>query len=409
MNKFSIAKTLLPILIIVHISSCSHEEVKPVIIPTPPIQVIVPPPVVVEPPKNLDLEFQKNLKNIWGSYFVENYDESRLLDIYVATNRKAKSGNFGCTNNYFGITPEELKDSTSNYKLGVCRINVPKNHSTGAIEINEDPRSNSHQYFKPINAKWVSEDHLLEFIKKTRRIPLIFVHGFNVKYQDAVLRAAQISYDLKYQGPVILFTWPSGAGDGFLDDKLLNKTYESNQKSAKQSVIVFKNFINKFVEKNIPLNIVVHSMGHQVVLPALNLIGKELTNSELKETNSKLINELILNAPDFDVSEFQNNVDTIKNTAKRITLYCSYNDKAMMASTSFNKTERLGACADVEGVDTINVGLIDDHTFGLGHSYYSSRAILTDVFQVLIGIDVEKRLFIKKSEPNSTEKFYLRN
>jgi hypothetical protein len=45
---------------------------------------------------------------------------------------------------------------------------------------------------------------------------------------------------------------------------------------------------------------------------------------------------------------------------------------------------------------------------GLGHSYYSSRPILTDIFQVLLGIPAEDRLFIRKSEPNSTEDYYLR-
>jgi esterase/lipase superfamily enzyme len=144
-------------------------------------------------------------------------------------------------------------------------------------------------------------------------------------------------------------------------------------------------------------------MGHQVVLPAL----KEFTGSG---TSKSVVNELILNAPDFEASEFVKLIENIKETSKRITLYCSYNDKAMVASESYNKNERLGACTFSENLDTINVSLIDAPTMGLGigHSYYSSRAILGDVFQVLLGIDAEKRLFIRKSEPNSTEKFYLR-
>ena len=80
----------------------------------------------------------------------------------------------------------------------------------------------------------------------------------------------------------------------------------------------------------------------------------------------------------------------------------------MTASETYNKTERLGACTYSENVDSINVGLIEALSSGLGHSYYSSRAIITDVFQVLLGIDAEKRLFIRKSEPNSTEKYFLR-
>jgi hypothetical protein len=80
----------------------------------------------------------------------------------------------------------------------------------------------------------------------------------------------------------------------------------------------------------------------------------------------------------------------------------------MTASEFYNKNPRFGACAFSEKIDSINVSLVDDPSMGLGHGYYSSRAILGDVFQVLLGIEAERRLFIRKSEPNSTEKYFLR-
>jgi len=80
----------------------------------------------------------------------------------------------------------------------------------------------------------------------------------------------------------------------------------------------------------------------------------------------------------------------------------------MAASKTFNSNGSLGECTFSEDFDTINVSAVDDSTLGLGHSYYSSRAILTDVFQNLIGISADRRLFIIKSEPDSTEKYLLR-
>ncbi len=56
---------------------------------------------------------------------------------------------------------------------------------------------------------------------------------------------------------------------------------------------------------------------------------------------------------------------------------------------------------------SINVSSIDSTT--LGHSYYASRDVITDVFQVLLGLDAEKRIFIKKSDKSANEKFELRN
>jgi len=143
-------------------------------------------------------------------------------------------------------------------------------------------------------------------------------------------------------------------------------------------------------KNNIKINLMVHSMGHQVVLPALKQLG-DLNPSQ------PLVNELILNAPDFNAADFKNLVKDIKKTSNRITLYCSYNDKAMFASKTFNDNERLGACTFLPDIDSINVSLVDDKTLGLGHSYYSSRVILTDVFQTLLGIEPLRGYLLKRA------------
>lgn len=387
-------RNLVLVMIAIFWASCAHknQDVK-----NQSVEVVATPKVLDE--KNIDIDVREKIHTIWEQYFKEDFNESRSINLFVATNRKLKSPYFGCSNQYFGIENED----TATYRLGVCKINVPKDHSTGEIEFSSDLKSNSHKYYKVIGNQSLTDQQFLDSIKKTKRIPLIFVHGFNVKFQDAVLRASQLAYDLKYQGPVILFSWPSGSGDGFLDDKMINKTYESNQKSAKESIVIFKSFIKKFMDLSVPLNLYVHSMGHQVVIPALAELGA------LPPIEKKYINELILNAPDYAIADFAREISFLSNVSKRITMYCSYNDKAMVASQSFNKNARLGACGSFDGVDTINVSEVDDKTFGLGHSYYSHRAVLTDVFQVLLGIEADNRLFIKKSWPNGAEKYFLRN
>lgn len=390
--------TLVTLICLTACSSGTPKKTEPVITPpTLPAVVIAPEPVIPPVVLSIDDEFHKNLKPIWDNYFQEDYTDTRSLDVFVVTNRKLKMKNFGCTNNQFGV---EL-DTAAHF--GICKINVPKNHSTGQVTLTRDNRQSSHDFFKILNSKNLQAPGVFEFLKKTKRTPLVFVHGFNVRYEDAVLRAAQLAYDLKYQGPVILYSWPAGAGDGFFDEKMITRTYDNNIKNARGSIESFKSFLNDLKINDIKVNVMVHSMGHQVVLPAL----KEFKGTA---TSKSVINELILNAPDFEANEFLKLIENIKETSKRVTLYCSYNDKAMVASESYNNNERLGACTFAENLDTINVSLIDAPTMGLGlgHSYYSSRAILGDVFQVLLGIDAEKRLFIRKSEPNSTERFYLR-
>lgn len=381
--------------------SCSGHEKAPEI--TENIKKITDAPVtpvIPEEPINLDLELQEKLQGVWKQYFVEEFNDSRSVNVMVVTNRQFKGKGFGCTDDYFGTGID------TNFRLGVCRVNVPRNHSTGEVNFTTNQRESSHDYFKILAQKELNLATLVDYLKKAKRSPLIFVHGFNVKHEEAVLRASQITYDLKYQGPVILFSWPAGAGSSFLDDKLIQRTYAANFKTAQSSVSLFKLFVSKLIENKIIPNIVVHSMGHQVVLPALFDLGK---TGQLQVTDSQMpLGEVILNAPDFDSDLFVKNIDVIKNLSRRVTLYCSYNDKAMFASETLNSSKRLGGCTYMEGVDSINVSLLDNSTFGLNHGYYASRQILTDVFQVLLGIEADRRLFMKKSEPNSTEKYYLR-
>jgi esterase/lipase superfamily enzyme len=343
---------------------------------------------------------QETLHEIWKQYFVEDYNDSRAINVMVFTNRQFKGKGFGCTDDYFGNNGDTL------FRIGICRVNVPRNHSTGELKFSTDQRDNSHDYFKILAQKELGFNSLIDYFKKLKRSPLIFVHGFNVKHEQAVLRAAQIAYDLKYQGPVILFSWPAGSGDNFFDDKMVKKTYDENLKNAQKSIPTFKLFLSKLIENQITPHIFVHSMGHQVVLPALFDLGKE---AEVQANKTALpLGELILNAPDFDSNLFIKNIDSLKTLSRRITLYCSYNDKALLASASVNNSKRLGACSYMEGVDSINVSLLETPTFGLGHGYYASRPILTDIFQVLLGLEADRRLFMRKSDPNSTEKYYLR-
>lgn len=392
-------------LCLVFISCSSHEKAPEITESIKKITEVTetPPPVIPEEPKepiNLDLEMQGKLQGIWEQYFVEEFNDSRAVNVMVFTNRQFKGKGFGCTDDYFGTGID------TNFRLGVCRVNVPRNHSTGDLNFTVNQRESSHDYFKILAQKELNLANLVDYLKKSKRSPLVFIHGFNVKHEEAVLRASQIAYDLKYQGPVILFSWPAGAGSSFLDEKLIQRTYAANFKSAQSSVAVFKLFVSKLIENKITPNIMVHSMGHQVVLPALFDLGK--TGQMQASSNGMPLGEIILNAPDFDSDLFVKNIEMIKNLSRRVTLYCSYNDKAMFASETLNSSKRLGGCTYMEGVDSINVSLLDNSTFGLNHGYYASRPILTDVFQVLLGIEADRRLFIKKSEPNSTEKYYLR-
>jgi esterase/lipase superfamily enzyme len=202
---------------------------------------------------------------------------------------------------------------------------------------------------------------------------------------------------------VVLFTWPAGAGGGLLDSTLITRTYEANKLNAEATIPLAADFFKQLATLDSPVQLMVHSMGHQVVIPAL-----AETAAQVKKP---FIGELILNAPDIPVEDFTRLAPAARGLTRRTTVYCSFNDNAISASETYNKNRRMGACEAVEGVDVINVSEIDAPALGiggLGHGYYASRPILTDISQLLQGTPAEFRVFVRKSEPNSVENFYLR-
>jgi esterase/lipase superfamily enzyme len=373
-NRWIVFSFILPLLI-----SCAQ---KTIVENTPP------------PPPRPDKEILSELVN---KQVHLSHAETEALEVMYITNRELREGaKPSCSNKAFGVTPGK------GLRYGICRLNVPKKSRIGTIQPSDDPRADSHQFYRFQGHKALVGDEIAAAIlnKKPESI-LLFTHGFNVKFEEAVMRAGQIAYDLKYQGLTIVFSWPAGPEDG-LAATFLNKTYEKNFQSAQTSQTEAVTFLRWLSALKIPIHLAVHSMGHQVITPALDKLSAE--------AQSPFIDELILNAPDLSVDDFQKFAPSLRKVAKRVTVYCSFNDNAIAASETYNSNRRLGACATADGIDVINVSEVDAPTLGLGlgHGYYSSRPIITDVYQLLMGLEAEKRLFLRKSEPNSVENFYLR-
>ncbi len=360
------------IFLILFLSSCAHKEVA---LPLPPPSEIQKREVPISAP----------------------IVDTQEVDVIYTTNRERMTEQGGCTEKDFSIKPGQ----TVSY--GLCKINTPKLHPVGSIDSNMDSSADPHSYFLPTQHFSMTEEQTKDFFKQAGPSGiLVFVHGFNVRFTDAVNRAAQIAYDLKFPGRVVLFSWPAGSANGLISSALVNVTYELNRRAAAESVEIFRNFLKMISEStDQPIYLVVHSMGHQVVLPALKLAYQDI--------QKPMIKELILNAPDFDAKQFDDIAEDLKKISSHITLYCSVHDRAMDASERVNKTKRLGACHKFSGIDVVNVSDIDSPgLLGLGHGYYSSRPILTDVFQILMGIEPERRLFIRKSDKSELENWFLR-
>lgn len=56
------------------------------------------------------------------------------------------------------------------------------------------------------NVYWEEIATHLASVEADERCAVIFVHGYNVSFQDAALRAAQIGFDLSIKGAMAFFS-----------------------------------------------------------------------------------------------------------------------------------------------------------------------------------------------------------
>jgi len=337
---------------------------------------------------------EKSLKEELNSRIVNPYDTTQPVRVLFSTLRKTISSDVSCSNTYYSTQLEP------NEKFGSCEVNVPSEHDIGSLD--QETTGSNEKFFKLENHKSIANIDSLKQEITQNPFPeiIVFVHGFNVKFEEAVLRAAQIKYDLKFAGEVVLFSWPAGSEDGVLSQLLIKGTYQNNLTNAKASIFTFKKFLTDLEKTEKKIHLIVHSMGHQVVLPAVANINKD-----------KIIHEMVLNAPDFDSNEFRGIAENLKKSAIRVTVYCSPGDNALVASSKVNQNKRVGSCEKYPGIDMINVNPVDSPVMGLaglGHGYYSSRPILTDLYQLILGLEAKNRLFLRKSSPMNGEDYVMR-
>jgi esterase/lipase superfamily enzyme len=95
---------------------------------------------------------------------------------------------------------------------------------------------------------------------------LFFLHGFNVTFKEAALRAAQIGFDLKVPGATAFFSWPSrGSVTAYPVDEA---SIEASERAITDFLVYFA--ANCGAEK---VHVIAHSMGNRGLLRALQRIA----------------------------------------------------------------------------------------------------------------------------------------
>lgn len=268
-------------------------------------------------------------------------------------------------------------------ELGTCEVSIPKSHEVGELESPSVIRLEIYAVpsrhvmllgVHPEPAERFYSD-LRECVgRSSRKSAFVFVHGYNTNFNDAARRTAQIAYDLKFDGAPIFYSWPSQGG-------LLQYTVDETNVAWTAPHLL--RFLTDVAEQSGAerIHLVAHSMGNRALTSALRDL------SLLQKSSKPLFNEVILTAPDIDADVFMNDIaPAIVKTAKRVTLYASSNDEALIMSKKVHGYPRAGDSGNqlivIPGVDTVDVSAID--TSLLGHNYYGdSSSVLADIFELL--------------------------
>ncbi len=198
---------------------------------------------------------------------------------------------------------------------------------------------------------------------------LIFVHGYNVSFEDAAVRAAQIAADTDLDGAVVIFDWPSAGA---------MSSYVRDQQAARNAGFYLARFLRDFpasVDAD-RLLLVAHSMGSEVVSRAVSILGDSVPP----------ITQAVFAAPDVDARFFRREVlPRLVPKAKRITVYASNEDEALRASRVLNGVWRLGLGGDslvvLKDMDTIDATRVRGDF--LGHTLFINGSVLADLHELL--------------------------
>jgi len=198
---------------------------------------------------------------------------------------------------------------------------VPGNPATDFVTLKADviDRTQAVAWFR----------HTIRQVPK-RRV-LVFIHGFNNRFDDAVFRFAQIVHDAGTPVVPVLFTWPSrGSVLAYGYDRESN-TYSRNALEDTLRTLARAPEVGE-------ISILAHSMGNWVTLEALRQMAIRDGRVAPK------IRNVLLAAPDVDVDLFREAIVDMGKERPGFTLFVSQDDRALALSRRiWGSTARLGA------------------------------------------------------------------
>ena len=289
--------------------------------------------------------------------------------IFIATTRKRSDD------------PNKVFDGQRSATLNFARVNVtvPAVHQTGQIERKSRGKSDDpSKYFMATEV--VGYDTAPKFSKALNadiaarggRV-MLFVHGYNTGFDDAVYRLAQIVHDAGYPGTPVLFSWASGASTtSYVYDK-------ESASAARDQLEVTLRMLEQSGARRI--DIVAHSMGTWVTMEVL----RQMAITGDRDIGGKL-GDVVLASPDIDVDVFKSQMRRYGKPDKPFFLLLSGDDRALEVSRIIaGNKPRLGGYKDAADIASLGVTVVDLSQVTAGDSLNHTKFADNPVLVKLLG------------------------
>jgi esterase/lipase superfamily enzyme len=246
----------------------------------------------------------------------DNVPGTTITDLLVVTTREL-SGNPGTL--YSGKRDPQ-------FSLDEIKVSIPpdRNRRIGEVQWPKRLPANPATDFAT-----VAVDHLPPTRKaasawlnhnlpKSRDV-LVFVHGFNNSYEDAVYRFAQIFHDSGTDAAPVLFTWPSAA-------RLFDYNYD------RESTIYSRDALESLLRglardpRVHEVSVLAHSMGTWLAMESLRQMAIRDGRVAAK------IKNVIFASPDIDVDVFTRQWHDLGRNKPKFTVFVSRDDRALAVS-----------------------------------------------------------------------------
>jgi len=219
---------------------------------------------------------------------------------------------------------------------------------------------------------------------------LIFAHGVNNDFEDAVQTLANLWHFTGRRSTPIVFSWPAGNG-GLLG-------YFRDREAGDFSVFHAKEMLRLIAE--IPevedIDIVAHSRGTSVMTQALREMVIFNRGRGLRPKLAMKTGTLILAAPDLDTGSVRQRLaaERVPEAFEQINIYVNPDDIALRLSSFLTKYPRIGAAeqadffpgelASLRKEDLVHFIRVEGASGAESHSYFRDNpAVLSDIVLAL--------------------------